>query len=215
MTSDLKPSRSRAASRPPAPSAAVYRRRRIVVASLAGALVLLVALGTAFLWPGFAVPEPLPTPTTTVTAEPPTATIEPAPRTGEQTALTQAVPDVAREFVQQSFANHPGWEEEHGAVEAWTFTFADAEGAGATTIDLLVRQWPDADQARSFHDAQVRAAGATIRGGEVTVGGDAVGTYAISGTADAAVMWWRNGTVVLRAEGPQEALEAFYTAFPL
>jgi len=215
MTTDLKPAGRRPASRPAAPTPAVYRRRRIVVASAAGALVLLVALATAFLWPGFAVPEPLPTPTTTVTAEPPAPTLEPAPRTGEQTDLTGAVPDVAREFVQRAFAHHAAWEEEHGALESWTFTFADVEGADARTITLLVGQWPDADQARSFHESQVRAAGSTVRDGEVTVGGEVVGTYALSGTADDAVLWWRNGTVVLRAEGPQEALEVFYTAFPL
>ena len=215
MTTDLKPTRRRQAPRPATPTPAVYRRRRIVLASAAGALVLLVALATAFLWPGFAVPEPLPTPTTTVMAEPPAPALEPAPRTGEQTELTGAVPDTAREFVQRAFAHYAAWEEEHGALESWTFTFADAEGADARTITLLVGQWQDDGEARSFHDAQVRAAGTVVRDGDVTVGGEVVGTYAISGTADAAVMWWRNGTVVLRAEGPQEALEVLYTAFPL
>lgn len=218
MSTDPRPTgtRTRAAARTAAaPDPAVFRRRRIVVASLAGALVLAIALVTAFLWPGFAVPEPLPTPTITETAPPPEPTIDPVARAGEQTDLTHAVPQTAREFVEQSFANYPTWQDENKAIESWTFTYADAEGADATTITLVVGQWADADAAKSFHDAQVRAAGSTIRDGQVKVGSDVVGTYAISGTADAAVMWWRNGTVVMRAEGPQEALETFYTHFPL
>jgi hypothetical protein len=194
----------------------VYRRRRLVVFSGAGLVVLAVAVLTAFVWPGFAVPEPLPTPTVTVTAPEPTPTISPAARTGEQTALSKALPDVVLALVQQKLANLPQWQDEHDALEAWTVTYADGTGADATTVTLQVGQWPDADSATAFYEAQVKAGGSVARAGDVKVGGKVTGSYAErDGSDGAAVIWWRNGTVVLRAEGPKDQLEKFYTRYPL
>ncbi|QAY64300.1 hypothetical protein ET495_15015 [Xylanimonas allomyrinae] len=197
------------------PSAAVLRRRRIVAVSGAGAVVLAVALVTAFWWPGFAVPDPLPTPTQTVTAPVPTPTVSPAARGGEQTALTKALPDTVLAFAQQGIENLPAWQADNGAVESWTVTYADGAEADAASVVLQVGQWADADAATSFHAAQVKAAGATIKDGDVEVGGEVAGTYALVLTDDGAALWWRNGTVVLRALGTQEDVEAFYSAFPL
>ncbi|GAB2451074.1 hypothetical protein [Xylanimonas ulmi] len=208
--------RSSAQARPPRrPSPAVIRRRRIVVASLAGALVLVVALVTALWWPGFAVPDPLPTPTATVTAPVPTPTISPAERTGEQTALTKALPDAVLAHTQQGIENLPQWQEEDSATESWTVTYADGTGADATTITLQVGQWAKAEAATSFYEAQVKAAGNPVKQGDVLVDDQVVGAYALVHTDGGAVLWWHNGTVVLSAQGPADAVEDFYSAFPL
>ncbi|WP_425955149.1 hypothetical protein [Xylanimonas sp. McL0601] len=213
---DEQRSRSRESARADArPSAAVYRRRRIVVGSAAGVLVLAIALVTAFLWPGFAVPEPLPTPTTTVTAPVPTPTISPAKRSGEQTALTKALPDTVLAFAQQTITNLPAWQDDHQAVESWTVTYADGKGADATTITLQAGQWSDAADASSFYTAQVKAAGTPVKDGAVEVGGKEAGQYALVPGEAGASLWWRNGTVVMHAQGAQDDLEAFYSAFPL
>jgi hypothetical protein len=193
----------------------VFRRRRRLVATGAGALVVAVAALTAFVWPGFALPEAVPAPTVTVTAPPPTPTISPAERTGEQTALTTALPDTVLQFAVVSIENLPQWQDEHQAVESWTVTYADAEGADAMKIVLEVGQWSDDAAATSFADAQVKAAGEPTKDGDVVVDGEAVGTYALVPDGDVAVLWWRNGTVVFRAQGPADQIEAFYQSFPL
>ncbi|QAY69897.1 hypothetical protein [Xylanimonas protaetiae] len=215
MSVDHQQPRSRAAMRGNRPSAAVFRRRRIAVAVAAGVLVLGVAALTAFVWPGYAVPEPLPTPTVTITAPAPTPTTTPAERTGEQTALTGALPDVVRQFTQQGIQDLPEWQDDHHATEAWTVTYADAVGSDAATITVQVGQWADDAMAQSFADAQVAAAGTAANTGDVTVDGTVTGTYALFPAGDGAVIWWRNGTVVIRAEGPADQLEDFYAEYPL
>ncbi|ACZ29437.1 hypothetical protein Xcel_0398 [Xylanimonas cellulosilytica DSM 15894] len=197
------------------PAAEVFRRRRILIASAAGALVLVVAVLTAFVWPGYALPEPLPTPTVTVTAPVPTPTVSPAERTGEETALTTALPDEVLQFVQRGIENLPAWQDDHQAIESWTVTYADGTGDDATTITLQVGQWSDADAAASFAGAQVKAAGTPTKEGDVLVDGEVVGTYALIPDGDDAVLWWSNATVVFRAQGPADELEAFYGEYPL
>ena len=217
MIVDQRPggSRGRNPARGAQPSAAVFRRRRIAVASAAGALVLAVAALTAFVWPGFALPEPLPTPTVTVTPPAATPTIAPAEREGEQTALTTALPDAVLRFAQQGIANFPQWQDENRATESWAVTYADAVGEDATTITLQVGQWETAEAATSFAEAQIKAAGTATETGDVLVDGEPAGTYALVPSGETAVMWWRNGTVVIRAEGPADEIESFYSEFPL
>ncbi|MCL1870532.1 MAG: hypothetical protein FWF90_09010 [Promicromonosporaceae bacterium] len=213
---DAQPPRTRATNRAPArPSPAVIRRRRIVVLSGAGLVVVVVALVTAFGWPGYAVPAPLPTPTHTVTAPAPTPTISPVPRTGEQTDLTKALPLTVLALVEQKLENLPAWQDDDQAVESWTLTYADAKGAGATTVTLQVGQWADDSAATAFFTAQTQAAGASTKSGDVTVGGKKVGGYALVPAGDKSVLWWRNGTVVLRAQGPEAVVQQFYSAYPL
>lgn len=207
--------RVRATPRGSSTSADVFRRRRIVVASAAGILVLGIVALTAFVWPGYALPEPLPTPTITVTPPPPTPTIAPAKRAGEQTALTTALPDEVLRFAQQGIENLPAWQDENKATESWTVKYADAAGEDAATVTLQVGQWATPEAATSFAEAQVTAAGTATKTGDVLVGGKVAGTYALVPSGDSAVLWWRNGTVVIRAEGPADDIEAFYAEFPL
>jgi hypothetical protein len=217
MSVDQEPDAHRTArtARSSRPSPEVFRRRRVVVASAAGLLVVAVAALTAFVWPGYALPEPLPTPTVTVTPPPPTPTIAPAERTGEQTALTTALPDTVLRFAQQGIENLATWQDENDATESWTVTYADGTGEGAATITLQVGQWATPEAATSFAEAQVKAAGAASKTGDVLVDGEPVGTYALVPSGDSAVLWWRNGTVVIRAEGPADDIEAFYSEYPL
>lgn len=215
MSVDHQEPPSRASKREDRPSAEVFRRRRIVVGAAAGVLVLVVVALTAFVWPGYALPEPLPTPTHTVTAPAPTPSISPAPRAADQTALVKALPDAVRQFAQQAIADYHPWQDEHQATEAWTVTYADAVGAGAKTITVEVGQWVDAATATTFADGQITASGPAAKTGDVTVDGKMTGNYALFPSGDKAVMWWRNGTVVIRAEGPADQIEAFYTEFPL
>ncbi|MBC7290161.1 MAG: hypothetical protein H5T83_02335 [Actinotalea sp.] len=52
--------------------------------------------------------------------------------------------------------------------------------------------------------------------GSVEVDGEQVGRFLqLTGTDGTGTLWWTNGTVLLRLEGPGEALRDVYAAFPL
>ncbi|GAA1716618.1 hypothetical protein GCM10009809_10850 [Isoptericola hypogeus] len=199
----------------PRPSPEVIRRRRIVVGSLAGALVLLVVLVTALVWPGFAQPEPQPT--ATVTAPPPTPTIEPSGRPADQTAFLMAQPDTVLQLALRGAAPYDAWVDDAGAVEAWELTYADGDGADAAKVQVLAGQWEDDDAAAGAYEALVKAAGDPTDEGEVTVGDQATGAYVVTpgSAAGTAVVTWRNGTAVLQATGPADLVDDVYSAYPL
>jgi hypothetical protein len=198
------------------PSPKVIRRRRITVIGAAGGVVVAAALVSAFAWPGFAIPEPLPTPTVTVQAPIPTPTIAPAERLVETTPLLDALPDKVLAFVQQGIEPFDSWKTDHTALEAWTLTYADGEGAASTKLTLDLGQWATETFATSFFDAQVLAAGEPTMSGDVLVGETAVGQYAMFESATgASTIWWRNATVVFRLTGPADVIADFYTAFPV
>ncbi|MDR2722589.1 MAG: hypothetical protein LBB54_02490 [Cellulomonadaceae bacterium] len=200
------------------PSPEVLRRRRLVVFGAAGTLVIAVAAVTAFAWPGFARPEPAPVPTITVTPTPPTPTHTPSPRSGEQTSLTDALPDSVLQYVQVGMTTLDKWQDD-GAVEAWTVTYADGAESSASTIVVEVGQWRQGEAAQAFLTDQLD--GTSGQTGDVSVGGTVVGAYTLiapqgtdSPTAQGE-LWWRNDTVVFRASGPASALQAFFSAYPL
>lgn len=197
------------------PSAEVFRRRRIVVASAAGVLVLLIVLLTAFVWPGFARSEP--EPQATVTAPVPTPTISPSGRPENQTAFVKAQPDSVLALALRSVTEDKSWEDDADAVESWQLVYADADGEGATTVQVHAGQWEDDDAATGAYEALVKAAGEPTGEGEVTVDGKATGAYVVTpgSTEGTAVVTWRNGTAVLQATGPADLVEDFYSAYPL
>jgi hypothetical protein len=200
------------------PDRQVIRRRRARWLGGAAAFVVAIAVATAVWKPGFAIPPPVPTPLVVAVPTPePTATIPPAPRAGEHTALLDALPDVVRQFAQAGIANLPDWQDANDATESWTVTYTDRAGADAATMTLSIGQWATTSAATSFATAQMRAAGAATRRGDVSVGGQVAGTYALVPGADGATgaIWWRNGTVVAVARGPLDELAHFYSAYPL
>ncbi|MFE5293952.1 hypothetical protein ACFQ8T_17380 [Isoptericola sp. NPDC056618] len=197
------------------PSPEVFRRRRIVVASAAGALVLAIVLLTAFVWPGFAMSEP--EPQATVTAPVPTPTISPSGRPKDQTAFVKAQPDSVLALALREATEDKSWEDDADAVESWQLVYADGDGAGATTVQVHAGQWEDDEAATAAYEALVKAAGDATGEGEVSVDGKATGAYVVTpgSTEGTAVVTWRNGTAVLQATGPADVVEDFYSAYPL
>lgn len=194
-------------------SAAVYRRRRIVVGVLT-LLVLVPLLGAAGLvWPGFLhAEEPDPVPTVTVTASAPVPTVKPMQRPAGATAFQEALPSTVLQFALTDMAETDA-AEESDATEGWKVTYTD--GADLD-VEVTATQWPDADDATASAEALTEAAGEAERSGDVKVGDDVVGQYSLT-EADSGqrTMVWRNGTAVLEAKGPADVIEEFYRAFPL
>jgi hypothetical protein len=196
----------------------MYRRRRLMLMWSAAVIVVAIAIFTAVKWPGYAIAEPEPAPTIVTPTPAPTPTAEPLARAGEHTPLVDALPDAVREYTQQGIVNLPGWQEENGATESWAVTYADAAiGAPGARIMLLeTGQWSLAEDARSFANAHIIAAGEPVRSGDVTVDGKVTGTYAVFDSGDGmGSMWWVNDTVVLHIMGTADEVTEFYSAYPL
>lgn len=197
------------------PSKEVFRRRRLVVIGLAAFLALVLLLLLGFVWPGFwraEEEEPEPLPTVTVTAPAPTPTVDAMARAAEETAFQKALPSTVLQFALVSQAESPATLDA-GAVEAWTFEYGD----GARTVTVVAGQWATPEEATAAAQAMMAAAGQPTAQGDVLVGDQVVGTYAImpGSTPDLAVATWHNGTTVFQATGPLDVIEEFYAAFPL
>lgn len=196
------------------PSPAVYRRRRVFFGVGALVLALIVFLLAGFAWPGFLRGDggSEPQPTVTVTASPATPTVESMDRPAEETAFQKALPSAVLTFSLLSYAESAATLDA-GAVEAWTFEYSDGE----RPVTVVAGQWATPEDATAAADAMLAAAGEPTSSGDVLVGTEVVGTYAITpgATAGTAVATWRNGTTVFQASGPEDVVEEFYAAFPL
>ncbi|RPF23027.1 hypothetical protein [Myceligenerans xiligouense] len=194
-------------------SPAVYRRRRVVVGVLA-LLVLVALLGfMGLVWPGLLhAEEPEPVPTVTVTAPAPTPAVKSMQRPEGETAFQGALPSAVLQFALTDLTETEAAEESE-ATEGWKAAYTDGTDL---RVVVTATQWPSADEARSSADALTKAAGKAEASGDVKVGDDVVGQYALT-RADAGrrTMTWRNGTAVLQAVGPADVIEEFYRAFPL
>lgn len=194
-------------------SAAVYRRRRIVVGVLALLVLLLVLAFAGLVWPGFLhAEEPDPVPTVTVTASPPTPTVKPMQRPDGETPFQEALPSAVLQFALTDMAETDA-ADESDATEGWKATYTNG---GDLRVVVTATQWPNTDEATTSADALTEAAGKAKESGDVKVGDDVVGRYALT-PADAGqrTMTWRNGTAVLQAKGPADVIKEFYRAFPL
>jgi hypothetical protein len=206
------------------PNPGLAARRRNLIIGAVSALVLGIGALTAFVWPGYANPAPpQPTPTVTVTAAPPAPTAAPAPREGDQTALVAALPDTVLGWVQagisaqQGTAPGPSWQNDYYAVEAWTVNYIDGLSDSGRHITVQVGQWATGDDAGNIYRRLATAPGAnSINHGDVHVGSDVVGTYSLYDLGEGlGEIIWRNGTVVIKAQGPLEDLPDFFTAYRL
>ncbi|MBL0886847.1 hypothetical protein [Myceligenerans indicum] len=194
-------------------SPAVYRRRRLVVGVLA-VLVLVLLLGfSGLVWPGFLhAQEPEPVPTVTVTAPVPTPAVKSMQRPDGETAFQEALPSAVLQFALTDMVKTDA-AEESDATEGWKATYTDG---GDLRVRVTATQWSSAEEATTSAEALTKAAGKAAKSGDVKVGDDVVGRYALTREdAGERTMIWRNGTAVLQADGPAEVIEEFYRAFPL
>lgn len=163
----------------------------------------------------------------TVVAESPTPTVEPVARTAT-TAFATALPASVLQYALATSADDPEWIAA-GALEAYTETYTDG-AAGTATVNA--GQWETAPEATAFAESLVAALPAAPapepsasaepgaqtfpQTGEVTAGGEAVGTYTIADVGDGnGVAVWTNGTSVFQVTAPLADIVDFYSAYPL
>ncbi|GII98277.1 hypothetical protein CLV28_0603 [Sediminihabitans luteus] len=207
----------------PAPSRAVYRRRRLVVLTLALLLVAgIVALVVALLPGGSdAAADPAPS-ATSAAVLPTTPTLEPVERPKDATRFELSLPDKVGRFALVAEDDSPAFDVDE-PNEAWALTYADGAGPEATRVTLDAGQWIDEGQAAGAFDTAAdalrEATGPSVEKGDVSVAqpeGDPLvtGTYERYTDGPTTIVLWRNGTAVLRASGPSAEMESFYARFP-
>src|SRR5690554_1459826 len=141
----------------------------VAVVVLGGAVAGILAGTGAF------TPEALPTPPAeTVTATPPTPTVEPVAREGEPTAFSAALPDTVLDLALADFSPG-GLFDDAKPLESYTLVYSDG---GSRTVTVYAAQFPDAEATAAGWPDLVTD---EIEQGEVTAGGTVVGEWAFAG----------------------------------
>ncbi|SFK15392.1 hypothetical protein SAMN05216467_2218 [Cellulomonas sp. KH9] len=206
-------------------------RPRWLLPVVIGAAVLvvagLVAGAVALLGGG----EDEPAPAETVVLPVPTPAVAPAARPAT-TAFASALPASVLQYALESSQDDAEWVGA-GALEAYTETFTDGDGGTLTVraaqletaeeataflqglTAALPAAAPDAGEPASTEPAQADGA-ALPQTGEVTVGGEPVGTFTVVDAGDGTgVAVWQNATAVFRLTAPLADVLDAYAAYGL
>ena len=200
----------------------------LVVAGVVAAVLVLSNRPTPRTPPPVADPE-------IVTLAPPTPSVDPVERQ-PGTAFSDTLPSVVLGHALTEIGEHEPLLAA-GALEGYRLLYSDGSGGDVT---VLAGQWRDAEGARAAFDAALAAAGvppemataetaadageapddeapAEPEGGAVEVDGAEVGRFVFMPAEDGATgtVWWTNGTVLLQATGPADAVRDLYAAYPL
>lgn len=157
-------------------------------------------------------PEPLPTPpTVTVTAAPPSPTVEPVAREGEPTEFSQALPDTVLDLALADFAPGGGPLERSEPLEAYTLVYSDG---GARSVTVHAAQFLDAEAAAKAFRRLGRDAGEPVE--VTTADGQVVGEQVELADVDGQpAVLWRNTTAVLLVVADLDLARSVFTVFPL
>lgn len=190
------------------------RRKLIVVLSVAG-IVLVLAIISAFVWPGWALNRnSAPTKTAVTAQKAPAIPAKPLP--ANATALLKAMPDTVLDFARQMAQPNADWSAS-APLEAYSLTYATGQANGE--IQMKVAQWSSAESAKKQYDVVAGALqGNDLVSGKIQANSKVTGEYIVRTlTSDKtqATALWQNDTVVFEATGNKQALERFYRSFPM
>lgn len=190
------------------------RRARAVVC--AAAIIVVLALVSAFGWPGWAVrtpPESVEVPASVASATP---TIAAQPLPTDASELVKVLPEHVSNYVRGAVESSDEWRSA-APVEAYAVTYGN--GNQANDVRVLMGQWADAEEAETQYEKLAKALdGKQLAAGNIKVSGQNTGSYVVvvgKGSDGTATVLWRNDTVVFRATGPQAGVETVYKLFPV
>lgn len=199
----------------PAPqTSGTARRARAVVC--AAAIIVVLALVSAFGWPGWAVrtpPEPVEVPAAVASATP---TIAAQPLPTDASELVKILPEHVSNYVRGAVESSDEWRSA-APVEAYAVTYGN--GDQSKDVRVMMGQWADAEEAETQYAQLAKALdGKQLAAGNIKVSGQNTGSYVVvagKGSDGNATALWRNDTVVFRATGPQASVETVYKLFPV
>ena len=189
---------------------------------VAAAVVIVLAVLSAFVWPGWAINKNDTVASSNgssqqqAAAEPTKPSINATALPDNATELLKAMPDSVLNYARTKAEASATWSAA-SPLEEYTLTYST--GDDAKDVTLIVAQWSASDNAKTQYDALVAAqTGDELASGNVKVSGNATGSYVVKADATDAkkfVAIWQNDTVVFQATGAKTAVERFYQKFPL
>lgn len=197
---------------------------KLIVAVVAAALVVVLALVSAFIWPGWALnkgDEENSQGTTSQGAsqdasEPTTPSIDAVALPDDASELLKAMPDSVLNFARTKADASTSWS---GASPVEEYTLTYSTGKDGQEVTLEVAQWSQDEDAQSLYDNLTGAmTGKELGSGNVKVSGEATGAYSAKTDPNdetKAIAVWRNDTVVFQATGAKDSVQRFYQQFPL
>lgn len=197
---------------------------KLIAAVVAAALVVVLALVSAFIWPGWALNkggEARSQGTTSQGAsqdasEPTTPSIDAVALPDDASELLKAMPDAVLNFARTKAAAGTSWS---GASPVEEYTLTYSTGKDGQEVTLEVAQWSQGEDAQSQYDNLTGAmTGKELGSGNVKVSGEATGAYSAKTDPNdetKAIAVWRNDTVVFQATGAKDSVQRFYQQFPL
>ena len=197
---------------------------KLIVAVVAAALVVVLALVSAFIWPDWALnkgDEANSQGTTSQGAsqdasEPTTPSIDAVALPDDASELLKAMPDSVLNFARTKADASTSWS---GASPVEEYTLTYSTGKDGQEVTLEVAQWSQDEDAQSQYDNLTGAmTGKELGSGNVKVSGEATGAYSAKTDPNdetKAIAVWRNDTVVFQATGAKDSVQRFYQQFPL
>ena len=182
---------------------------KLIAAVVAAALVVVLALISAFVWPGWALNK-------NGQAGQAGQTSQQASLPDGASELLKAMPDSVLNYARTKADASTTWSST-SPVEEYALTYST--GKKGQDVTLEVGQWNDGDKAKSQYDTLAEAmTGKELGSGNVKVSGKTTGAYSAKADPDddtKAVAVWRNDTVVFYATGAKNDVQRFYQQFPL
>lgn len=197
---------------------------KLIVAVVAAALVVVLALVSAFIWPGWALNKGDGASSQGATSqgasqnasEPTTPSIDAVALPDNASELLKAMPDSVLNFARTKADASTSWS---GASPVEEYTLTYSTGTDGQEVTLEVAQWSQDEDAQSQYDNLTGAmTGKELGSGNVKVSGEATGAYSAKTDPNdetKAIAVWRNDTVVFQATGAKDSVQRFYQQFPL
>ncbi|NMM95121.1 hypothetical protein [Bifidobacterium oedipodis] len=198
---------------------------KLIAVVVAAAVVIVLAVLSAFVWPGWAIKKNDTTAETgqsqsqtqnQQSSEPTTPTIDATALPDDATELLKAMPDSVLNYARTKADASTNWSSSSPLEE---YTLVYSTGDTAKDVTLIAAQWSSADNAKTQYDALVAAqTGEEQASGNVKVSGNTTGAYVVKADANddsKSVAIWQNDTVVFQATGTKEAVNRFYQQFPM
>ena len=190
------------------------RKARIVV--FAAAAIVVLAIISAFAWPGWAVrhvPQPMDVPTAVASASP---TIDAKALPANASELLKAMPEHVSDLARTDAQVTDEWDAS-SPLEEYRLTYST--GDEAKDVQVVIGQWTSEQEAVSQYNALTKVLdGDEIAAGNVKVNGANTGAYVVNadkGDDAKAVAVWRNDTVCVRISGSKTSVETVFKLFPL
>ncbi|MDK7259556.1 hypothetical protein HXT25_04275 [Gardnerella sp. DNF00476] len=194
-------------------SASHNNLRKVLIVAV---IVVVLAIVSAFIWPGWALNRQQPQSAKTQVSSAKTPSIKSKDLPSTSTALLRSMPDSVLDFARVDACPSAKWSSASPLEE---YTVRYSTGESGSDVSVVVAQWSSRDLANKQYELLTDAlAGSDIASGKIQVAGKATGSYVLkaddnSKTKASAI--WQNDTVVFEVTGLKQSVERFYKQFPM